>query len=269
MNTNPSPKTSTLKKLGLIGAGAIGTVAITVGAASVVGAQDDGATLDDTTEQSRQEAREARQQQRIDRLVEDGVITQEQADTLTEVREAIHAEREARKAEKLQGIADAIGITVDELEAAKESGQTLAEIAGDNLPALVEHMTAEATEKINDAVAEGRITQEQADEKLDGLSERIEQRLESGDGFGRKGHGRRGHHGPRNIDPAAAVPDRLLERLAENGVDVSGVETFEDLQALRESGALDGVEFGRRGPGPRGGFGPDGADAPDAEAVAL
>lgn len=268
MNTNPSPKTSTLKKMGLIGAGAIGTVAITVGAASVVGAQDDGATLEDTNEEQRQETREARQQARIDRLVDDGVITEEQAATLAEVREAVQAEREARKAERMQGIADAIGISVDELEAAKEDGQTLAEIAGDNLPALVDHLTAEATEKIEAAVADGRITQEQADEKLDGLSERIEQRLENGD-WGRKGHGRRGHHGPRDIDPAAAVPDRILERLAENGVDVSGVETFEDLQALRESGALDGVEFGRRGPGPRGGFGPGDGAGPDAETVAL
>ncbi|MGI9614131.1 MAG: hypothetical protein ACR2QO_14570, partial [Acidimicrobiales bacterium] len=256
-----------LRNIGLVGAGAIGTVAVTLGAATVVGAQDDAPTLDDT---SPEETREARQQARIDNMVEDGVITQEQADTLTEVREAVQAEREARKAERLEGIAGAIGITVDELEAAKESGQTLAEIAGDNLDGLVEYLTTEATAKIDEAVAEGRITQEQADEKLDGLSERIEQRIESGDCFGRKGHGRRGHHGPRNIDPTAAVPDQLLERLAENGVDTSGIENFEDLQELRESGALDDLELGRRGRGlgPRGGgFGPDAAV--DAEAVAL
>ncbi len=259
-------KNPSIKNLGLIGAGAIGTVAITLGVASVAGAQDDEPTLEDV-----QESREDRRQARIDNMVEEGVITQEQADTLADVREAIEAEREARKAERLQGIADAIGITVDELEAAKESGQTLAEIAGDNLPALVDHMTAEATDKINEAVADGRITQEQADEKLDGLSERIEQRLESGEGFGRKGH--RGHrgHGPRDVDPTAAVPDRVLEHLSEAGVDVDGVETFEDLQELRESGALDDVDLGRRGRGfgPRGGFGPGGSPAAEAEAVSA
>lgn len=260
-------KNPSLKNFGLIGAGAIGTVAMTLGVASMAGAQDDEPTLDDT-----EEARESRRQARIDDLVADGVITQEQADTLADVREAIQAEREARKAERLQGIADAIGITVDELEAAKDDGQTLAEIAGDNLPALVDHLTAEATEKINEAVAEGRVTQEQADEKLDGLAERIEQRLESGDGFGPKGHGRRGHHGhgPRHIDPTAAVPDRILEHLSEAGVDVTGIETFEDLHELRESGALDGVELGRRGRGfgPQGGgFGP--GDAPESEAVSA
>ena len=237
-------KNPSIKNLSLIGAGAIGTVAMTLGVASVAGAQDDEPTLEDAAE-----SREDRRQARIDNLVEEGVITQEQADTLAEVREAVQAEREARKAEKLQGIADAIGITVEELEAAKDSGQTLAEIAGDNLPALVDHLAAEATEKINQAVADERITQEQADEKLDGLSERIEQRLESGEGFGRKGHhGRRGN-GPRNVDPTAAVPDRVIERLSEAGVDVTGVETFEDLQALRESGALDDVDLGRRGRG--------------------
>lgn len=208
-------KTPSLKNIGLVGAGAIGTVAVTLGAASVVGAQDDGATLDAPNE----ETRETRHQARIDRLVDDGVITQEQADTLRDVREAIHAEREARKAERLQGIADVIGISVDELEAAKESGQTLAELAGDQLPALVDHLTVEATEKIEAAVAEGRITREQADEKLDGLSDRIQDRLENRDGFGRKGHGRRGHHGP---------------------------------------GVGRGGEFGPRGGFGPGGFGPDG-----------
>lgn len=262
-------KTPSFKNIGLVGAGAIGTVALTLGAASVVGAQDDGATLDNSTPE---ETRDARQQARVDRLVEDGVITQGQADTLSEVREAVQADREARKAERLQGIADAIGVTVEDLEAAKANGESLAEIAGENLDDLVVHLTAEATDKINEAVTEGRITQEQADEKLDGLSERIQQRIETGDGFGRKGHGRRGHHGPRDIDPTAAVPERVLERLAENGVDVSGIENFEDLQELRESGALEGFDLGRRGRGfgPRGGgFGPGPDAAPDAEAVAL
>lgn len=192
---------TSLRNLGLIGAGAVGTVAITLGVASGAGAQDDGPTLDDT-----ESSVESRRQARIDDLVADGVITQEQADTLADVREAIQADRAARRAERLQGIADAIGITVEELEAAKAEGQTLAEIAGDDLPALVDHLTAEATEKIEEAVAEGRITQEQADEKLDGLSERIEQRLESGKPLGRRGHGHRGHRGgPGPVGTGGAV----------------------------------------------------------------
>lgn len=196
-----------LKNLGLIGAGAAGAVALTIGAAGVAGAQDDEPTLNDpatdTTEEStredRQEQRQERQQARIDSLIEDGVITQEQADDLASIREAIQADREAKRAEKQQAIADVLGITVDELEAAREAGTSLSELAGDNLDDLVAYFTEQATERINEAVADGKITQEQADERLDGLDERIESRIENG-GFGDRGEGRRGKgrgHGPR------------------------------------------------------------------------
>lgn len=205
-----------MKNLGMIGAGAAGMVAVTFGVAGIAGAQDDEPTLTDPATDTvdapedgeARPDRAERRQARVDRLVEDGVITQEQADDLAEVREAVQAHREELRAEKQQAIADALGITVEELEAAKEAGTSLADLAGDDIQALVDLFTEQATERINDAVEDGRLTQEQADERLDGLAERIESRIENGGGFGngegRRGHGRRGH-GPRgNVEAPAA-----------------------------------------------------------------
>ncbi|MDW3176048.1 MAG: hypothetical protein R8J94_01540 [Acidimicrobiia bacterium] len=207
---------ASMKNLGMIGAGAAGMVAFTFGVAGIAGAQDDEPTLTDPAtdtveapeDSEARPDRAERRQARVDRLVEDGVITQEQADDLAEVRAAIQANRQEMRAEKQQAIADALGITVEELEAAKEAGTSLADLAGDDVQALVDLFTEQATERINDAVEDGRLTQEQADERLDGLAERIESRIENGGGFGngegRRGHGRRGQ-GPRNNAEAPAA----------------------------------------------------------------
>lgn len=211
-----------LKNLGMIGAGAAGAVALTFGAAGIAGAQEDDPVLtdpatadaDDSAEEGRRhgnrgEGREAM----IDRLVEEGVITQEQADDVAAVRDAVQAHREEMRAEKQQSIADALGITVEDLEAAREEGTTLAELAGDDLSAIVDLFTTQATERIEEGVASGRITQEQADERLDGLAERIESRVEDGGGFGRRGDGHRGRHGhgPRGGDaPFAEAQETSL-----------------------------------------------------------
>ncbi|MGI9606906.1 MAG: hypothetical protein ACR2P0_12275 [Acidimicrobiales bacterium] len=243
-----------IKKLGLVGAGAAGTVALTMGVAGIASAQDDGPTLEEgnvtTTDAGHGRHRGGHNaQEMVDQLIEDGVITEDQANDWAAVREAMQTRAQEKKAEAKAEIAQVLGMSVEDLEAAHADGQTLAEIAGDQLPALVDLFTDNATERINEAVTDGRITQEQADERLDGLSERIENRLENGGGFGRRDHdGRRGP-GARlhNADPTAEVPQQLLDRLAENGVDVDGVETFEDLHALRDSGAFDGLR-GNRGP---------------------
>jgi len=201
-----------LKNLTLIGGGALGAAALTIGAAGIAGAQEDAPVLDDPApaeqtiedDEARPERgdrrgnRQAHRQAMIDQLVADGVLTQDQVDTAGEVRAAMQEQREAKKAEKLAAISDAIGVSVEDLQAAKEAGTPLAELAGDQLPALVDLMVDKATARIEQGVADGKLTQEQADEKLAGLEERITTRLEDGGGFGEKGrHGKRGH-GERN-----------------------------------------------------------------------
>ncbi len=195
-----------LKNLSLITGGALGAAALTLGAAGVAGAQEDGPTLEDPApvedvvdsddarpeRGERGERRRANRQAAIEQLVEDGVLTESQVDSAEDVRAALQEQRQAKKAERLAELAEVIGVTVEDLEAAKEAGTPLAEVAGDQLPAVVELMVDKATERIEQGVADGRLTQEQADEKLAGLEERIESRLENGGGFGGKGHGPKG-----------------------------------------------------------------------------
>lgn len=213
--TSPTDSTNPLKTLGILGAGALATAGLVIGAAGLAGAQDDEPTLEDpaptedsTTLDERRATHDARHQAMIDELVEDGTITEDQVDDWNAVRDALMAQRDAHRLEQLQGIAGVLDMTVDELQAARQSGESLAEIAGDDLDAVVDYFTAEATDRINQAVADDMITQEQADERLDGLADRIASRLENGGGFGgRGGHGGRGHggrghngHGPRGGD---------------------------------------------------------------------
>lgn len=142
-----------LRQIALAGAAAFGAAAITLGTAGIAGAQDT-----------------------------------EPADPAP----AEETDRAERRAEKRQAIADAIGITVTELTEARESGETLAEIAGDELPAVVDVLIERATARVEAKVESGRITQEQADARLEGLDERIEDRLENG----REGR-KRGKRGDR------------------------------------------------------------------------
>jgi hypothetical protein len=75
-----------------------------------------------------------------------------------------------------EAAAEAIGIEVDALREALQGGQTIAEVAEANGVAgddVVAAMVADAEERLAQAVADGRITQEQADERTADLESRI------------------------------------------------------------------------------------------------
>lgn len=153
----------------------------------------------------------------VDELVEEGVITEEQGETLTErfaERRAGRADRAGKPFGRRGGarfgggegpteILDLLGIDQATLRERLAAGESLADIAGDDLDAIVDLMVADAEERLDTAVENGRLTQEEADEKTAELEERITERLESSEGFGR---GRGHRHGP--ADPA---PDAELE----------------------------------------------------------
>ena len=188
-----APMNKQMKNRSLLGTGALGVAALTLGFAGVAGAQDapvveDPAPIEQLDDTNDRASRSDRRQARIE-------ARQAQADTgeRSEAREARKAERQAAKAEKVAEIAEVVGISADELTDAKAAGSSLAEIAGDELPAVVSYFVDNATERIDAKVADGTITQEQADAKLEGLEERIETRLADGGGFGKKkGEGKRG-----------------------------------------------------------------------------
>ena len=126
---------------------------------------------------------------------------EERATTLVNEGRPERPGREARQ-ESAQEMADLIGVDVDALREWLRNGGTLAEIAEQNGvdPAVVvDHIVENMTERIDQAVENGRIAAENVDEALAEIEERAttrvnEGRPERGEGGG---FGPRGGHGPR------------------------------------------------------------------------
>ena len=79
--------------------------------------------------------------------------------------------------EKLDAAAEYLGVTDEELREALQSGKSLAEIAeekGKSLDGLKEALLAEAQTRLNEAVADEKLTREQADRILERLREGID-----------------------------------------------------------------------------------------------
>ena len=80
----------------------------------------------------------------------------------------------------LETAAEAIGIEEDALRESLESGQSIADVATANdvdPQTVVDAMVASATERLSQKVEDGRLTQEEADERLAEKSERISDRV--------------------------------------------------------------------------------------------
>jgi hypothetical protein len=80
----------------------------------------------------------------------------------------------------LDTAAEVLGLTVDELRTELEGGSTLAEVAEANdvdVETLIDALVAEATERLDEAVADGRLEADKAEEIKAALSERITARV--------------------------------------------------------------------------------------------
>lgn len=78
-------------------------------------------------------------------------------------------------------IADLFGMTPDELADARNDGQSLADLAEQNdvdQQTLIDTMLAEREEMLDQAVADGRLTQEQADAMLERMTSRVQERVD-------------------------------------------------------------------------------------------
>lgn len=97
---------------------------------------------------------------------------------------------------RLDAAAAALGITEDELKAALQDGQSIAQIAeanGIDVQTVIDALVAEASAYLDEEVAEGDLTQEEADAKKAELETRITGLVNREGGF-RRGPG---GHGPR------------------------------------------------------------------------
>lgn len=163
-------KTIAAASIAVTGLGVLG-----LGTAAIAGAQDDssedsgGGWVDDA----------------LGGLVDDGTLTQEQADAVED------ALRDARPDHgvgfgpghhgfmfgfgRLSTIAESLGIEESELRSQLADGKTIAEIAeeqGVEVQDVVGDIVAAQQERLDEAVADGDLTQEQADEILAGAEER-------------------------------------------------------------------------------------------------
>jgi hypothetical protein len=113
-------------------------------------------------------------------LVRAGTITEEQAaavgEALEDAREEARAEHERRhiagRADVEALLQDTLGIGIDELREQLGQGRTLKEVAGDRASALAAAAVDLVAEGTTQAVADGRLTQAQADEILTRAKER-------------------------------------------------------------------------------------------------
>jgi len=184
-------------------AGLAGVLGV-AGLAGVVAPAAFAATTSDATDGPLQAIRDA-----LAGLVSDGTLTQEQADTVASTLDEAgvlhhgHGGPRFGRLLDLEVAAETLGITPDELRTALgEEGTTLADVAeeqGVETSVLVEALVAAATERLQDAVADGRLTQEQADERAADLPEQLAAAVERelrgpghGHGHGFGGPGRRG-----------------------------------------------------------------------------
>lgn len=184
---------------GLLGGGAIGlmmTVPALTSAASaetepaVVALQDGTDDSGDAvaTETAEHPERGERLRELLQPLVDDSTITDAQADAVTAHLIENRPERDGRgeRRGKHRGafdgevVAGLIGIDVEMLRDEMRSGKSIADIATENgasVDAIVAALVDEVASHLDTAVENGRLTDEEAAEKLDGAEDRITARV--------------------------------------------------------------------------------------------
>ena len=119
-------------------------------------------------------------------LVDDGTLTADQADAVADAIEQARPERPdgpwGRRGhgpggfEGIEDLADVLGLEPFEIGEALRSGDSLADIAGAqgvDPQALIDAMVGRASERLDGAVADGRIDADEAAEHLAEITERI------------------------------------------------------------------------------------------------
>lgn len=196
----------TSKKTAVAVAGALGLAALGVGVAgpalaqvtTSVAAADSTAAADDAA--GRLADHVARLLEALTGLVDDGTLTQDQADAVANTLADSDALRgpggrghgPGAIGHLLDDAASALGVTEDELRADLAAGSTLAEVAeagGMTAGDLVADLVAAATASVEEKVAAGDLTQERADEILTGLEARITEMVSSDRPMGGRGPG--------------------------------------------------------------------------------
>ena len=194
-----------MKKVLAAGIAAAGIAGGSVGIAAIVPtgsalAQDSGTTTTTTPPTTTAPAKVSPKRSGVlddalKSLVDDGTITQDQADKIqARLKEKADAARAANPGPLLRGgfgigesldkIASVLGISVDDLKTQLKDGKTLGEIAGDKKPALITALTDAANARIDQAVTNGKLTAEQAADLKSKTADRIAKLVDGAFRFG-------------------------------------------------------------------------------------
>jgi hypothetical protein len=182
---------------GKVAAGVIALAALAGGGAAIAATQtspqeesqailDDAASELGVTPEKLADALEHALANRVDAAVAAGRLTEEQAaDLKARIAEGGvpllgfgfgHRHEHHAFAMELDAAASFLGLTEAELRTQLEEGKSLAEVAeaeGKSVDGLVDALTAAATERLEQAVEDGRLTEAQKEEMVAGLRERI------------------------------------------------------------------------------------------------
>lgn len=197
--TTPAPAAGTKRATtigvaaGLVAGGAIGLVATVPsltnaaaddGDAAVVALQDDTDETTDETADERPEVGE-RLRETLQELVDDGTITETQADAVTEHLVESRPERDGRVKRRVavgrrvagNAVAEVLGIDTDTLRSELVDGKSIADIAeanGVDVQTVIDALVADAESRLDTAVERG-LDEDRATARLERLTERIEE----------------------------------------------------------------------------------------------
>lgn len=208
---------------GLLAGTGAGLILQMTGTAGAAGSSTAAVSVDDTTgtdstaadDATAQADRTARLQEVLQPLVDDGTLTQDQLDKVIAALDAAgpvgggHGGR-GPGGPGLATVAETLGMTEAEVKDAISNGQTLAQLAeakGLTGQALIDALLVDVKAHLDEEVAAGEHTQEEADAKLAEATTRITEFVNNtdaagpmgGDG-GPGGRGPGGHHGDRDGD---------------------------------------------------------------------
>ena len=193
-----------------VGAGlAAGSFAGLVAVPAISGAQSTSSTAATAPADQGRPDPSARFTDTLKPLVDNGTITQSQADAVVAALIANGPKDGMRGGKGGPGLdvaAQALGMTVDELHTALDGGQTLAQVAeskGVSVQVLTDALVASHTNHINEDLAAGKIDQAKADELLANVNQHVTDEI---NGVRPQGAPQGGPQGGRGHGPQGQAP---------------------------------------------------------------
>lgn len=193
----------------------------------------------------------------LDGLVEDGVITGDQRDKIGTAFEErfVRFGKGHRGTPHLETVAQVLGMEIDDLAARLRDGASIADVAGEEkVEAVVDALVAEHEARIDQAVEDGRLSAEKAEEVRAAVADRVEGMV-NGDHptsiapFGMdRFHGRGGFNGfgfkhHFGLDAITEGINLSVDELRERLADGSTLAEIADDQGVATDTLIDALLF--------------------------